>query len=74
MNEIATLKICEFLRRGLPSKNSIPMRMPPKACDDVAMRASLPCRKLKHLAQTRGSFRHETLREANRSIMVAKNF
>lgn len=74
MNEIATLKICEFLRRGLPSKNSIPMRMPPKACDDVAMRASLPCRKLKHLAQTRGSFRHQTLREANRSIMVAKNF
>lgn len=73
MNEIATLKICEFLRRGLPPKNSIPVGMPPKACDDVAMRASLPCRKLQYLAQTRGSLRHETLREANRSIMVPKN-
>ena len=74
MNEIATLKIRKLLRRGLPPKNSIPMRMPSKAGDDVAMRASLPCRKLEYLAQTRRSLLHETLREANRSIMVAKTF
>jgi hypothetical protein len=74
MHELAASQILELFRGRLPSQKFIPVRVPTKASDDVAIPAGLIGRKLEPRPELRGSLPNEFLRQLDHEIEVLELF